>query len=192
MAKTRVIVIGSVGMPCAGKGEAAAVAEKKFGFRIFRFRDIVSREAKRLGIDEGPLTLTRTGALLRKREGPTAVARRVAAEVKRMRNKRVFLEGIRSYPEMRLLGREFSPDFHSIGILSPKKIRLKRALSRKRWDDPKTMAQLERKDGVEASWGVPKALSRSDILIDNGGDIFEFRRLVSCAIKKILQDGGRN
>ncbi len=185
------IVIGSVGMPCAGKGEAASVAEKKFGFRIFKFRDVVQEEAQRLGIDEGPLTLTKTGILLRKREGPSAIAKRVAAKVKKMKGRRIFLEGIRSYPEILLLRREFFPNFHSIGIVSPKKVRFARALSRRRWDDPKTMAQLGRKDGVESSWGVTRALSRSDIVISNDGDISEFRRLVSGAIKKILDAGNK-
>lgn len=182
----RRIVIGSVGMPCAGKGEAASVAEKRFGFRIFKFRTVVEEEARRLGIDEGPLTLTKTGTLLRKREGPSAIAGRVALKVKKMRENRIFVEGIRSYPEMRLLRRAF-PHFYSIGIVSPKRVRLARALSRKRWDDPRTMAQLERKDATEASWGVPEALSKSDILVNNDGHISEFRRLVAGAIRKILQ-----
>ncbi len=183
----RRIVVGSVGMPCAGKGEAAGVAEKKFGFHIFKFRTIVEEEARRLGIDEGPLTLTRTGVLIRKREGPGAIAKRVALKVKKMKEKRIFVEGIRSYPEIRLLRRAF-PDFHSIGIVSPKKVRLARAPSRRRWDDSQTMAQLERKDATEASWGVVEALSKSDILITNDGHISEFRRLVSDALKKFLNE----
>ncbi len=185
----RRIVVGSVGMPCAGKGEAASVAEKKFGFRIFKFRTVVEEEARRLGIDEGPLTLTKTGTLLRKREGPGAIARRVAAKIRRMRDGRIFVEGIRSYPEIRLLKRAFPGSFHSMGIVSPKRARLMRALSRRRWDDPRTMAQLERKDATEASWGVVDALSKSDVLITNDGHMSEFRRLVTCAIKNILKEG---
>lgn len=183
----RRVVVGSVGMPCAGKGEAASVAEKMFGFRIFKFRTVVEEEAKRLGIDEGPLTLTKTGAILRKTEGPGAMARRVAAKIRRMKDGRIFVEGIRSYPEIRLLRRAF-PNFCAIGIVSPKKVRLRRALSRMRWDDPRTMAQLERKDATEASWGVPEALSKSDILIHNDGRISDFRKLVSGVIKKILEE----
>lgn len=183
------IVIGLVGMPCAGKGEAAKVAEKKFGFRIARFRDVVKEEASKLGISEGPLTLTKTGSLLRKLEGPDAVAKRVAAKIRTVGEDRIFVEGIRSYPEIRALKRAF-PDFFSIGIISPRKVRLGRALSRRRWDDPKTMAELSRKDRIEKSWGVTEALSKSDILIDNDGDLPPFRHLVASAIKKILSIHG--
>lgn len=183
------IVIGLVGMPCAGKGEAAKVAEKNFGFRIVKFRDVVKDEALRLGISEGPLTLTKTGSLLRELEGPDAVARRVAARIRHVREDRIFVEGIRSYPEMRVLKRAF-PNFFSIGIISPRHVRLRRALRRMRWDDPKTTAELSRKDRIEKSWGVTEALSKSDILIDNDGDLPPFRRLVASTIKRIFSGHG--
>lgn len=177
-------------MPCAGKGEAAKVAEKSFGFRIVRFRDVVKEEAERLNINEGPLTLTKTGSLLRKLEGPGAIAERVAVRIKKAKDGRIFVEGIRSYPEIRVLGRAF-PNFYSVGIVSPRRVRLLRALSRRRWDDPKTIAELSRKDRIESSWGVPGALSKSDILISNDGDLVAFRRLVAAVIKKILSGHGR-
>lgn len=172
-------VVGVVGMPAAGKGEVAAVAVS-LGYRLIRFRTVVEAEAKRLGY-HGPLALTKTGNHLRRTRGPDFFAKAIVSKIKKLKSRKVFVEGIRSPAELLYLEKSF-PNFICIAIVAPQRLRFKRALGRARWDDPAELALLHKKDKLERSWGVPKAVRMADRILMNRGSLPSFR----AAAKKLL------
>jgi len=177
-------------MPCSGKGEFGEVA-RDMGFEVIKFGSIVKEEAQRRGIDRGALTLSYTGDLLRREIGPDWVARRI---VEKMRAKAsegaelFFLEGMRTPSEVALIEKEF-PSLVVVGLVASKMARFSRARSRGRWDDPASDEELEKKDKIEASWGVEAAIDEADYLLENEGSLEDFRKDARSLLESLVGGG---
>ncbi len=165
-------VVGVVGMPASGKGEVAAMAGS-LGFRVIRFHNVVSSEANRLGF-RGPLALTIAGNQLRRTHGPAFFANAIVSKIRKLKSKKVFIEGIRAPEEIATLRNAF-PDFTCIAVVASQSARFHRARARARRDDPRELAILREKDRVERSWGVPKAVRMADRILMNQGSLENFR-----------------
>ncbi len=69
-------IIGFVGLPGSGKGEASRVARQQ-GLAVLVMGDVIRQEAARRGLEATDVNLGRVGCALREAEGPEAVARRI-------------------------------------------------------------------------------------------------------------------
>jgi dephospho-CoA kinase len=108
---------------------------------------------------------------------------RAASSLKR----RVFIEGLRTPDEIKCLRNAF-PDIIVIGVVASQLTRVKRAVKRNRWDDPKFEDEILQKDAQEAAWGVNEALKIADVTLENDGNsIDELKSKVAKLIERLLQ-----
>ena len=88
-------IIGLVGLPGSGKGEASRVARQQ-GLTVLVMGDVIRQEADRMGLDATDGNLGRIGSALREKEGPEAVARRVLERAVASGEDTVVVDGLRS------------------------------------------------------------------------------------------------
>src|SRR6056297_378137 len=103
-------VIGTVGLPGSGKGEAAAVAERA-DIPVVTMGDVVRAETEARGLPpEEHGTVARA---LREEDGPAAIARRSLPMVKEYlnENEMVVVDGLRSGVEVDAFEEAFGDDF---------------------------------------------------------------------------------
>jgi len=187
------VILATVGMPCSGKSQVACIAEELFGFKTHSFRGVVEEKLKEDGgfDTKSPLDMTRGATLLRERFGPDVFAKRMVKLVRdssRM-EKRIFIEGLRTPDEIRCL-RDAFPSIVIVGVVASQATRVRRAIKRNRWDDPKMEDEILKKDAQEAAWGVNKALELADVILENDGNSIERLKVkVKDLIENIFKKG---
>ncbi|MFB3764789.1 MAG: AAA family ATPase [Methanotrichaceae archaeon] len=180
-------LIGFVGMPGSGKGEASDVA-RSMGLGVVVMGDIIRREAARLGLELTDENLGKVGNMLRSREGPEAVARRTLEIAKSSGKDLVVIDGIRSKAEVDFF-RAYAEDFLLVEIWTPNDERLNRVIARGRSDDVNGgSVSLQKRESREIGWGMNEAISQSDIRLENVGDLKIFRISVQRLLEDILAD----
>lgn len=189
-------IIGFVGLPGSGKGEASQVARQR-GLAVLVMGDIIRQEAQRRGLEPTDKNLGRIGEALRAEEGADAIAKRTLQKAMALGEEIVIIDGLRSRDEADFF-RSNAEEFHLIEICAPAKARLKWLESRGRPDDPsheetdpngvgsetdkKAAAALEMRECRELSWGLCDAMKVADLKLKNDGSLDDFRQ----SVKKLL------
>lgn len=188
----RAVILATVGMPCSGKSIVAHIAEELFSFRTYSFRSVVEETLRGEGFSvKDPLDMTRGATMLRERLGPDVFARKMVKKIREAssREKRIFIEGLRTPDEIKCL-RDAFPDIVIIGVVASQSVRIRRAVARNRWDDPKLEDEILRKDAQEAAWGVGEALKIADVTLENDGNsINELKKKVAKLVNDLLEKG---
>ena len=127
-------IIGLVGLPGSGKGEASRVAKQQ-GLTVLVMGDVIRQEADRMGLDATDGNLGRIGSALREKEGPEAVARRVLERAVASGEDTVVVDGLRSREEADYFATH-AQQFHLVEICAPADERLRWLQARGRPDDP--------------------------------------------------------
>jgi len=194
-------IIGFVGLPGSGKGEASRVAQQ-IGLAVVVMGDVIRLEAARQGLEPCDENLGRIGSELRAREGPTAVARRTLEMARATGKDIVVVDGLRSREEADFF-RANAEDFYLVEICAPAGARMKRLADRGRPDDParpwqadeETVsschnlgAALERREGRELSWGMGEAMKAADLKLHNDGSLDELHRNVEQLFRILAAD----
>lgn len=185
-------IIGFVGLPGSGKGEASEVARQR-GLAVLVMGDIIRQEAQRRGLEPTDGNLGRIGEALRAEEGPDAIAKRTLEKARALGEEIVIIDGLRSKDEADFF-RANAEEFHLIEICAPADARLKWLKSRGRPDDPrhedidpnvitpdsdkKAASALEMRECRELSWGLCDALKAADLKLKNDGSLEDFRQSV--------------
>jgi len=195
-------IIGFVGLPGSGKGEASVVARQQ-GLTVLVMGDVIRQEAARLGIAATDRNLGRIGSALRAAEGPEAVARRVLERARACGEGIVVVDGLRSRQEAEYFASQ-AEKFHLVEICAPVQTRLKWLQARGRSDDPgisqagakETLVQdekiiasclepdglaaaaLEQRECREMGWGMCEAIEAASLKLRNDGSLDEFRENV--------------
>ncbi|PAU83231.1 hypothetical protein CK500_10550 [Halorubrum salipaludis] len=173
-------VIGTVGLPGSGKGEAANVAEEA-GIPVVVMGDVIRAECRRRGLDPAEHHGRIAGAL-REEEGDDAIAartlpliREAAAESDR---EAVLVDGLRSTVELERFRDAFGDDFTLVAVRAPFELRAERLDERGRDDSDSDLEALRERDARELELGLGETLDRADVEIDNTGTLAAFRRRV--------------
>lgn len=195
-------IIGFVGLPGSGKGEASQIAGQH-GLAVVVMGDVIRQEAARQGLEMTDGNLGRIGNALRAAEGPDAVARRTLEKAKATGKDVVVVDGLRSREEANFF-RAHADEFHLVEVSAPAEVRLKWLAARGRPDDPgrsiagsgeetdadarmisscmepdsRAAAALEQRECRELSWGMCEAMKAADIKLRNDGSLDDFRRNV--------------
>ena len=188
-------IIGFVGLPGSGKGEASQIARRQ-GLPVLVMGDIIRDEAEKAGLENTDLNLGRIGTALRAKEGPAAVAERILEKARSLGEETVVVDGLRSKDEADFF-RAHAEEFHLIEVCAPPDARLKWLASRGRPDDPKVRdetdqkiitscrepdrraaAALERRECRELSWGMSEAMKTADLKLRNDGSLEDFQKNV--------------
>ena len=167
MADKRKILIGTTGMPGAGKDTVRRVIQK-LGFQVIVMGDEVRSEAKRRGLDITPENLGRIMLEIRRVEGPAAIAKRCIQKIKSLDSPFILIDGIRSLHEVEEFRRIF-PDFKVLAVHASPKTRFKRLLRRGREDDPKSWEDFVKRDMRELSVGLGNVIATADYMLVNEG-----------------------
>lgn len=194
-------IIGFVGLPGSGKGEASQIAGQH-GLAVVVMGDVIRQEAARQGLELTDGNLGRIGNALRAAEGPDAVARRALEKAKATGKDVVVVDGLRSGEEADFF-RAHADEFHLVEVCAPAEARLKWLAARGRPDDPgrsmaggeetdadariisscrepdsRAAAALEQRECRELSWGMCEAMKAADMKLRNDGSLDDFRQNV--------------
>ena len=189
-------IIGLVGLPGSGKGEASRIARQQ-GLTVLVMGDVVRQEAVRQGLEATDANLGRVGCALREAEGPEAVARRILKEARASGEETVVVDGLRSREEADYFASQ-AEEFHLVEICAPAEERLRWLRARGRPDDPgsdrsrikeqdekivygcgdpdgQAAAALEQRECREMGWGMCQAIDAASLKLVNDGSLEEFR-----------------
>jgi len=186
MADKRKILIGTTGMPGAGKDTVREVIQK-LGFQVIVMGDEVRSEAKRRGLDITPENLGKIMLEMRRVEGPAAIAKRCIQKIKSMDSPFILIDGIRSLHEVEEFRRIF-PDFKVLAIHASPKTRFKRLLRRGREDDPKSWEDFMKRDMRELSVGLGNVIATADYMLVNEGTKVELEENLMRLLKREVKE----
>ena len=186
MADKRKILIGTTGMPGAGKDTVRRVIQK-LGFQVIVMGDEVRSEAKRRGLDITPENLGRIMLEMRRVEGPAVIAKRCIQKIKSMDSRFILIDGIRSLHEVEEFRRIF-PDFKVLAIHASPETRFKRLLRRGREDDPKSWEDFVKRDMRELSVGLGDVIATADYMLVNEGTKGELEENLMKLLKREVKE----
>lgn len=149
-----------VGMPASGKSIAQEYARTE-GYPYFSTGDIVRDEVKSRGLTPGPDVMARVSDELRGTDG-MGVTRLALAKALEQKAPLVFLEGMRSWPEIELIRKQAGAMV--VAFVAPRPLRRQRIISRGRPDD--SPEAFDERDMREVAYGasVPIALADAYVL----------------------------
>ncbi len=173
-------VIGTVGLPGSGKGEAANVAEEA-GIPVVVMGDVIRAECRRRGLDPSEHHGRIAGAL-REEEGDDAIAARTLPRIREAvaesDGDTVLVDGLRSTVELARFREAFGAEFTLVAVRAPFELRAERLGDRGRDDSDSDLDALRERDAREIELGLGETLNRADVEIDNTGSLKAFRRRV--------------
>jgi dephospho-CoA kinase len=125
-----ILVIGITGYTCAGKTELATLLEKK-GFARINLGDLTRRIAKEKGLS---LERTQTWELFKTltQNDPCWRVKHILKLIEESGSEKIVLDGIRTLEEARELKKVFGDDFLLVEVRVDEKVRIERAMKRKR------------------------------------------------------------
>ncbi|WP_363464936.1 AAA family ATPase [Halogeometricum borinquense] len=178
-------VIGTVGLPGSGKGEAASVA-REAGVPVVTMGDVIRNECRERGLDPAEHH-GRIAKALREEEGLDAIAARslplIEAELED--SDVVLVDGLRSEYELDRFEDAFGDDFVLVSIEAPFDLRAERLLDRGRDDSDVDREALKEREERELGFGMGTVMDRADVVIQNTDSLERFRE----RIQTLLQDG---
>jgi len=167
-------VAAIVGMPGAGKSEAARVFENS-GFARIRFGDITDAEVRRRGLALNEENERHVRELLRKEHGMSAYARlNLPAIEAALKQGDVVIDGLYSWEEYTLLKEQFGQDFFVVAVWASPATRYARLARRRlRKLTREEAASRDRAEIENANKGGPIAMA--DFTIHNEGSRGEIK-----------------
>ena len=181
-------IIGTVGLPGSGKGEAAAVAREE-GIPVVTMGDIIREETHRRGLDPAEHHGRIAGAL-REEEGETAIADRCIPAVREAAEGQtgeavVLVDGLRSMAEVERFQAAFGEDFLLVSIEAPFEVRAERLGARGREETDTDREKLREREERELGFGMGDVMENADLVVENTGSLDAFRD----QIRAILEAG---
>ncbi|MGZ0747527.1 MULTISPECIES: AAA family ATPase [unclassified Haloparvum] len=170
-------VIGTVGLPGSGKGEAAAVAEAE-GIPVVVMGDVIREECRERGLDPAEHHGEIAGTL-REEEGDDVIAARTIPRIREAAADAdadaVLVDGLRSTVEAERFRDAFGDDFKLVAIEAPFEVRAERLSERGRDESDMDLEALRERDSRELELGLGDTMAEADLEIDNTGTLEAFR-----------------
>ncbi|WP_121743917.1 AAA family ATPase [Natronorubrum halophilum] len=179
-------VIGTVGLPGSGKGEAATVAREN-GIPVVTMGDVVRQETADRGLDPTK-DHGKVAQALRDENGPAAIAERSLPMIEdRLEDhETVLVDGIRSGTEVDAFETRFGEAFTLVSIEAPFETRAERVDARGRDVSEDDGGEgLAARDERERGFGMDDAMERADVVIENTDSLEAFHE----RIRTIVRDG---
>jgi dephospho-CoA kinase len=179
-------IIGTVGLPGSGKGEAARVASEH-DVPVVTMGDVIRQACRDRGLDPAD----HHGAVasrLREEDGPAAIAERSLPPIRAAREEHdvVLVDGLRSGVELDTFRAAFGDEFTLVSIEAPFEVRAGRLADRGRDASDADLDALRARDERELGFGMDDAMDRADVTIDNTDSLDAFREQIEALL---LGDG---
>ncbi|MFH1630661.1 MAG: AAA family ATPase [Candidatus Aenigmatarchaeota archaeon] len=183
MKKLAINLLIFTGLPGSGKGEAALVA-KGMGYNTFSIGDLIREETKKR-YQKITQENDRKVSLWFNDGREFDLIKRLKRKIQNTKTNKSFciLEGLR-VPDHCLMLKKVGINFRVVNIISPKKVRYSRQLSRHR-QDIRTNDDAIYRDRRELGYGIGKILEDADERISNNGTKSDFRKKIEKFIRKI-------
>jgi dephospho-CoA kinase len=177
-------VIGTVGLPGSGKGEAAAVA-REAGIPVVTMGDVIREACRERGLDPAEHH-GEVAKQLREEGGPDAIAAASLPLIEdaRERSDAVLVDGLRSPAEIERFEEAFADDFLLVSIEAPFEVRAERLLERGRDDTDVDREALREREERERGFGMDEVMDRADVRIENTDSLDAFR----ARVRELLED----
>ncbi|MXR42965.1 AAA family ATPase [Halobaculum sp. WSA2] len=178
-------VIGTVGLPGSGKGEAAAVAEEE-GVPVVTMGDVIRAECRDRGLDpaEHHGEIARA---LREENGPAAIAERSVPLIEdaagRADTDAVLVDGLRAPVELERFRERFGDEFTLVAITAPFDVRAERLGERGRDDSDLDLEALRDREERELEFGMGEVIDAADVTVDNTDTLAAFRDRVRAVLR---------
>lgn len=166
-----------VGMPASGKNIARRYAEAK-GIPYFATGDLVRDEVQRRGLDPTPENMSQISTELRGADG-MGVTRLALEKALNHGEEFVFMEGMRSWPEIKLVRKRAEGIL--VAFIAPRKIRLERISFRGRSDD--STERFDERDMREIAYGTAIPIALADEYILNTETVEEALKALDKIVK---------
>lgn len=178
-------IIGTVGLPGSGKGEAAAVA-READIPVVTMGDVIRAETRRRGLDPTEHHGEIAGKL-REEEGETAIADRCIPMVREAAEDQtgepvVLVDGLRSMAEVERFVDAFGEDFLLVSIQAPFDLRAKRLGDRGREATDLDREKLREREERELGFGMDEVIDAADLTIHNDDSLEAFRDQVRAVL----------
>ncbi|UIO99964.1 AAA family ATPase [Halobaculum sp. CBA1158] len=184
-------VIGTVGLPGSGKGEAAAVAERE-GVPVVTMGDVIRAECRDRGLDPAQ----HHGAVaraLREEEGPAAIAERsipLIEDAAADDADAVLVDGLRAPVELERFRERFGEGFTLVAIEAPFDLRAERLGARGRDDSDLDTEALRDREERELGFGMGEVIDAADVTVENTDSLEAFRERVRGILRGDAAAGG--
>jgi dephospho-CoA kinase len=184
-------IIGTVGLPGSGKGEAAAVAREE-EIPVVTMGDVIRAETRRRGLDPSEHHGEIAGKL-REEEGETAIAERCIPMVREAAEGQdgesvVLVDGLRSMAEVDRFVDAFGEDFLLLSIEAPFDLRAKRLGDRGREATDLDREKLREREERELGFGMGEVIDAADRTIHNDDSLERFREQVRAVLERGTTD----
>lgn len=179
-------IIGTVGLPGSGKGEAAAVA-REAGLPVVTMGDVIREETRRRGLDPAEHH-GRVAQALREEEGETAIADRCIPAVREAAEGQdgeavVLVDGLRSMAEVERFQEAFGEDFLLVSVEAPFEVRAERLGARGREETDLDREKLREREERELGFGMGEVMEEADLVIENTESLEQFREQVRAVLE---------
>jgi dephospho-CoA kinase len=184
-------IIGTVGLPGSGKGEAAAVAREE-EIPVVTMGDVIREETRRRGLDPSEHHGEIAGKL-REEDGETAIADRCVPMVRAAAEGQdgesvVLVDGLRSMAEVERFVDAFGEDFLLLSIEAPFDLRAKRLGDRGREATDLDREKLREREERELGFGMGEVIDDADRTIHNDDSLERFREQVRAVLERGTTD----
>jgi Dephospho-CoA kinase len=180
-------IIGTVGLPGSGKGEAATVARRE-EVPVVVMGDVIRKACRDRGLDPAQHH-GQVAQRLREEEGPAAVAERTLPLIRdslaNADTDTAVVDGLRSPTELKTFRSAFDDQFLVVSIEAPFELRAERLAERSRDDSDADLETLRTRDERELELGIGKVMQAADLQIDNSRSLERFR----ASIQRLLEKG---
>jgi dephospho-CoA kinase len=171
-------VIGTVGLPGSGKGEAAAVASE-MDVPVVTMGDVIREACRDRGLDPAEHH-GEVARALRDEEGPAAIAERSLPMIEAALedSDTVLVDGLRSDVELDRFRAAFGDSFRLVSVEAPFETRADRLLDRARDDTDLDRDALREREDRELGFGMDEVMDRADIVIENTDTLDAYRERI--------------
>jgi dephospho-CoA kinase len=178
-------VIGTVGLPGSGKGEAAEVA-REAGVPVFVMGDVIRQACRDRGLDPEQHH-GEVAKALREEDGPAAIAERTIPEVRDLLadHDTVLVDGLRSDVEVERFEAAFGEEFVLVSVEAPFEVRAERLGARGREESDLDRVALRDREQRELEFGMGEAMEMADLVVENTDSLEAYRE----SVRRLLEDG---
>jgi dephospho-CoA kinase len=177
------IVIGVAGMAGSGKSIIVDTA-KRNGYTVVVMGDVIREETRSRGLELNPENMGKVMLNLREKGGNTIIAEKCILKIKKSKNEKIIIDGIRSLVEAETFAKNFAK-FTLVAVHASPEARFKRLNNRGRSDDTDKWEIFQQRDLRELGVGLGNAIAMSEYMLINDKDFKSIEKKSSNLLGRI-------